>query len=447
MASAAERRRNNLRTGIFVTVALALGMIIILSISDISRFLREPNRYLVYFTVETGVADLAPGSKVRIGGLPIGAVEEVHLTNSAAVQQGVGSDANGSRVRDMILVEFTVDPQVTLFDNPPPAIVVSGPIIGAESWLEIVRVGGPMDSGTLDQSRSPWPEDQPIRGEDAPGLLVSMFGADAAEVRQNIIEFTQFAGAFSELYRDDVQPVINTVADTTDNMRDFSAKLNDVDLEQWNQDISSLLAWIDTRQENVDRILEDVESVSSQSAEMLAENREPLNAAITNTEAMTSDGRAIVERFRHDTHDKIDALADSAVSSLDATERVLVQLQRDYPSWATNIEEMLANSRLASQQLKLAAMEIRRSPWKLTYQPSTRELEHEFLYEATRSFALAASDLRTASEAAERLVQTYPERFEQQPELLDRLRQTLVEPLDRYQWAQQQLFEAIKQQD
>ena len=44
-----------------------------------------------------------------------------------------------------------------------------------------------------------------------------------------------------------------------------------------------------------------------------------------------------------------------------------------------------------------AMIEIRRSPWKVLYRPTEKELENELLYEATRSFAVAAADMKAAS--------------------------------------------------
>jgi len=60
-----------------------------------------------------------------------------------------------------------------------------------------------------------------------------------------------------------------------------------------------------------------------------------------------------------------------------------------------------------SDQLKLASIEIRRSPWRLLYTPTEKELETDNLYDAARSFALAAGDISTTADALHAIVQRY----------------------------------------
>jgi hypothetical protein len=83
------------------------------------------------------------------------------------------------------------------------------------------------------------------------------------------------------------------------------------------------------------------------------------------------------------------AQAQQAISDVDA---LLVE-QRP------NLRKMMANMRLTSDQLKLAAIEVRSQPWRLLHEPDTKELSTQVLYDATRSYASAASDVRAASEA------------------------------------------------
>ena len=101
----------------------------------------------------------------------------------------------------------------------------------------------------------------------------------------------------------------------------------------------------------------------------------------------------------------------------------------------------LASGRLAAQQIKLAMIEVRRSPWKLLYKPEKAELEHELLYEAARTFAMAVSDLRATSQTAERLLSN--PRIETDPELQRRITQFLGTRIENYENAQQQLLDVL----
>ena len=72
------------------------------------------------------------------------------------------------------------------------------------------------------------------------------------------------------------------------------------------------------------------------------------------------------------------------------------------------LERTLANAQLASDQLKLATIEIRRSPWRLLYVPKDEELETDNLYDAARAFALAAGTLDSASSELRAVVEKSP---------------------------------------
>lgn len=84
----------------------------------------------------------------------------------------------------------------------------------------------------------------------------------------------------------------------------------------------------------------------------------------------------------------------------------------------------MANLQLTGDQLKLAAIEVRRSPWRLLYSPSKKELETDNLYDAARSFALAASTLEGSIASLKEVTADTPEdraRIEQMNAYLDKL--------------------------
>ena len=118
-------------------------------------------------------------------------------------------------------------------------------------------------------------------------------------------------------------------------------------------------------------------------------------------------------------------------------------MRDDYETWSVDISESLGNASLASQQLKLAMIEIRRSPWKILYKPTDNELEHELLYEATRSFAVAAADMKAASISVNRILERHGDEVAQDRELYERITRALLDPLERYEKAQQLLFDVL----
>ena len=85
---------------------------------------------------------------------------------------------------------------------------------------------------------------------------------------------------------------------------------------------------------------------------------------------------------------------------------------------------------------------MRRNPWKLLYRPAADELENELLYEAARSFALAATDLRATSESVERILRNHGDRLGESEGVLERINGELQRSLENYTKAQQDLMEA-----
>jgi hypothetical protein len=65
------------------------------------------------------------------------------------------------------------------------------------------------------------------------------------------------------------------------------------------------------------------------------------------------------------------------------------------------------------------------------------------LCEAARSFAVAAADLKAASTAMQRVMDNHGERLSSDDALMQRVTQNLVEPLDRYELAQQRLLDVL----
>ena len=86
---------------------------------------------------------------------------------------------------------------------------------------------------------------------------------------------------------------------------------------------------------------------------------------------------------------------------------------------------------------------MRRSPWKLLYRPSQTEVEHELLYAAARSFALAASDLKAASESTRRLIERREAEPALSPDTVQKLNDYLLDSLEGYQKAQRRLIDVL----
>jgi hypothetical protein len=173
---------------------------------------------------------------------------------------------------------------------------------------------------------------------------------------------------------------------------------------------------------------------------MIEDNREEVDSFIANMQGFSEDAKAISERVEGETIDKVHALLERGQEGIDTFASIMEDVQVELDAELPNVREMLANARLASQQLKLTMIEVRRSPWKVLYRPSPTELEHELLYEAARSFAVAASDLKAASDAMRRVMDRHGEELMEDREAFELLSGNLQESFRKYEQAQQALF-------
>jgi ABC-type transporter Mla subunit MlaD len=385
MPSASERTRNNVRAGVFVTVAIVLAVATIIVLTDAWRKFTEPTHaYTVTFPVSKGVSNLKKGAKVLVGG--------VHLGDVTAV-----TPMTEGRAYKEIEVTLAINRQVELYEGAQ--ITIHSALLGANAWVEIDDVGNP-DLGE--------PPNREFVGVSTPPI-VGILGEDGEEIVEN-------------------------VKATTQNVRELTERINKDDWPRWAQRVDTVLTWAAEATQDLDGVFEEGKDLLAQYKAVVVDNRDKLDGTITNVADATADAKEIARQFRETTMVKIETLLDTGQGGVESAASLLAKADLEFDRWAPDIRDTLAATRLTGQQLKLGATELRRSPWKLLYRPQRQEFEHELLYEATRSFAVAASDLKAAAESAQRISQS--ELDEQTQQMLAEL---VNDALVRYQKAQERL--------
>ncbi len=420
MPSLSERQRNNVKAGIFVSLALLLGILVVMVLTDaLEQWRRQTRRYTVIFDVASGVPNLKKGSDVRVGGLRLGEV--------SAIEPRLASD---TRALKEIAVRFNLDNKAQLFRNAQ--IFVSAPLIGSEGWLDIPSVGD-VDAGEATEADE-------IAGATSAGFLTTLLGGEnkgkADQIIDNAVEFSDLLAQLPTEYQSRVVPVIDDIKAATGDLRSVADDLKANRWPSWSARIDEIATWAGTVPEKIDAAIAEGTALMSDGRAVVAENREPIKTAIANVQDVT-------QRVKDETMDKVDALLNQGQEGLDSALATLKNVQVDYAGWATDIGETLGNASIASQQLKLAMIEIRRSPWKVLYRPSADELQHELLYEAARSFAVAAADVKAASASVQRAIDSNSPEVLKDAESFKRIQQSLVESLERYEKAQQRMLDVI----
>jgi len=427
MASPRERNRNNVRVGIFVTISIALALGLISVLSDAwESWLRPTNGYTVTFPLSPGVKNLKAGADVRIGGLMMGKV--------TSVKPAMANDAFG----DVIEVEFTLDTRARLFSNAQVAVAAA--LIGSDAWLEVSNLGSTIDEdgNPIDGVTTVAPGGLLV-GRTPEGLLTAVLGARGAEdtsrIVSNVAEFSDFLATAEHEYENEIRPIIGDVGDV---VRDVKA-----DYAHWRTVIDDVMTRANTAAESLERAMAGVDEGVANINQMVADNRPSIDEIIANLDVSGANVRDITDRLAGETMDKFDQLMTRGQDGVDSFARTLENLEPEVDVWVTDIREGLANARLTAQQLKLASIEVRRSPWKLLYRPSATELEHELLYESARSFAVAASDLKSSADALNRVLSEHGDRLDQDQPTLRRLYEGLAASFERYDEAQQRLLDVL----
>ena len=190
-------------------------------------------------------------------------------------------------------------------------------------------------------------------------------------------------------------------------------------------------------------VFEGTPTIGMLTALLGPDNQTKTNQILDDVMATSAAVRAITARVNEQTIDKVEELLGTGQAALDAARVVMEDVGREFDHWTPDIRAALGDIRLAAQSLKFAGIELRRSPWKILYKPSKSELEHELLYEAARSFAMAASDLKAASESVQRVMDRHADRLNDDPQIVERLNAYLLDSLDGYEKAQQRLIDVL----
>ena len=413
MPSLSERHRNNIRAGVFVTIALIVSMGVVIALTDaLGRLSRRTHEYRVSFDVLSGVANLKSGSDVRVGGMKMGRVLEV--------KPEYPDPASDEPLRQ-IIVRFNIDRAVALHENAK--VFVNAPLIGSDAWIDIpdVGAGGALQEGAL------------IAGASGAGFLTSLVGPANADKLDELFEM------FPELradYSANVKPTLENIKVITDDTRGFVTDLRVVRWPKWAEQVDQIMTWAISIREEIGLAVDDGQAILSEGRGILEDNRADVRQSIANI-------REISDIAKSQTIVKVNQLLDTGQQGMDEAKSALETLNADYAGWASHVNDALARFNLTAQQLKLASVELRRSPWKLLYRPSADELEHELLYDAARAFAVAAADLRASSEAVNRILAQHGDRVAANEDLYKRLESRLLNSLTNYEKAQQDLLDVL----
>lgn len=456
MASVNEIRRNNIRAGIFTIGCLVLGFVVlvVLNSNAMSYLFGSHNSYVVIFTLEDGVAGLTKGSEVRLGGLNTGRVTEVNLIGLNKQSKSKDKDeAKDTKQNDIPQIEVTieVDNDVKLWSN---AVAVRTPsVLGSNAWINISTIGGP-DVNTASPSKLNGAKAQLLKAKEdrfpatpGDGLLTTIVGSANASTTQNILtnisQFTGFLdGQVVDSFNQEIEPALADAREVVGNIRS--------DYGGWSKEVTGTLQNVQQASGHLDEVmdvgidtLKDARTAVQNISFVVSENRSHIKQIVSNIDTMTIDGVEITNNVRSNTMVKIDQALESGSKAVGDVSEIIRTLDLEVTAAIPTIRNFLQDALIAAGELKLATIEMRRSPWRLLYTPKPGELSNENLFAAARGFTIAASDIRSAAESFQAILNRFPEAMEDDPSLRKDLEQFLADSLERFHTAQERLFSVI----
>jgi len=204
--------------------------------------------------------------------------------------------------------------------------------------------------------------------------------------------------------------------------------------------------------DKVHRALDTLNAGLATVSAMLEENRPALGRTLANadeTSAILKDGIAarlaeeldarrpgsLLARI-HGASDRIArSLAD--LNDITRTSRDLLVLNRQ------QIGQMITNLKETSDHLKGASKELRRSPWRLLYQPTVEEAAQANLFDAARAFAEAATRLDDAAARLQAAAEEGEAGAVPDEEVLRSIRDDLQRTFDHFHKAEAAFWEQL----
>ena len=369
-------QRNNFLAGLFLVTALALAVVVSVILSG--NPFTQTRRYQTRFSLSDGATGLDTGSPVLVGGHEVGQV--------VAVRLDLGSGDDG------VVVTFETERDVQL--HADAWVTLERPLLGSLSALNIPSIGSgePADAGTvLTGSIAPpsFLRDAGWRDEERTKLQRMMQRLDEASARAiEVMETVDPAR---------IDNALGDVEDALTDIRETVAQAKEA-WPGWSEKIDATLASAEAFSGALPGMAEKTEAGIDESREVVSKVNDRIDRNSPRIDDIIDDVHATADRVNEEWGPLGTETLTSARDAMTKVESGVSELTELLAEHAPEIRKIFANGRLASDQLKLAILEIRAQPWRLLVKPTTREFESQVLYDAARTYAMAVSDLRATSE-------------------------------------------------
>ncbi|MBX3383064.1 MAG: hypothetical protein KF864_06100 [Phycisphaeraceae bacterium] len=410
--------RDNILAGLFVVFGLALAVFVSFMLSE-HKGLGPTRTIVVRFPLEMGAPGIKPGSFVNLGGQKIGRVTSIATHPAQGASQAVD-------------VRIEIPAGLELY--PDAVISLDRPLLGTLSSINISHVG------TADNGAPPLADGSTITGGLAPPAFLAQAGIgpkQIEDVRAIIRNLDESTSRLSSLVQTVSPQAEEGIADARQLISDLRARF-----DAWSQSVESILASAQSAAGGLPALVDDSRAGIADARATIADARAIITDNRARIDAFIESVESAANKLDTQTLDQINtALADGR-AAIDMLRGALDRVSTIADEQTPNVRRIMANLRLMSDNLKLTAVEVRSQPWRALYRPTNKELSTQSLYDATRAFAEAASDVRAASETIESLAAGATTRTDD-GRRIDEAGLALTEAMQRYRDAEQALLDIL----
>ncbi len=354
----AKKQRDALRAGVFMALSFLAIVFIIVAIKGFSRVFMPSQSVTARFALNDDLRGLNRGDNVRIGGYTVGSISSIQIQSD--------------RAHPDIEVSFTIPKSYVL--RKGAYLAVGGTVTGT-SWLNFSSLG----------TGQPLPPNTVLTGH--PGGLTS-------ELEKASAIFPDIA-AIVHQFRTQTLPRVNT---DLASIGTAAQSINQVTATA-QKAVAAIEPHVPQIIQHYNDLASSVTYAMNQAGKLIHSGRKE---ALPNINVITSDIKNSLPNLLAQVKTNLTELHTTLVNAGGAArhaDSLLVSNQH-------RISQMLRSLNDAASNLKLFAVEIHHSPWRLLYRPGKNEQANAELYDAVREFNDAARHLSDTTEALKHLMQS-----------------------------------------
>ena len=421
--------------GLFVLSACALVVVVVVVMSNLGDRWTPQATYIVRFSVLEGAEGLDPGAPVKLGGQRVGRVTAWQI-----------KDDEVSKEPAFVDVTIQIPTRYRLYSDADVQLLK--PLLGTGSSINIISFSG-----------------MAIVGLDYQGPPKRLYSGDMVRGRLGPpgfigpAEYARLQAILARMDRitEEAEPQIKTIMGNADaamaNIRTISEDAS-TKWPEWSRQATDIIARVEKGSQSFDQIVANLKDISvavkdgvEDARKLVDKGRAAIDDNRASFDAVVKNVKDVTDRVNGEWSAKVTGLLDQGHAAMESATATAREVEELMAKKKPQLEDMIANASLASQQLKLATVEIRASPWRLLYQPTKKELENELLYNSVRQYSESVGELRAASESLNAITDRGQSWGKVDQKTLDSMTATLRVAFDRYQEQERAFLERWVKQD